>query len=468
MKKLPSNLSISSRRKFIQQVAGTAAALGFPSIVPASVFGQYAPSKRVNVGAIGVGRISRVHDMPGILQYDNARIVAVCDLDAHRVVEGKQFINDFYTKKTGKTYDGTADYANYHELLANKDIDAVVISTPDHWHALIAIDAVRAGKDVYVQKPASLTISEGRAMSNAVQSTGRILQIGSQQRSTVQFRYAAELVRNGRIGDLERVEIGLPGDPAGGEKTQMPVPAGFNYEMWLGETPDVYYTVDRVHPPQGYSRPGWLRCRQFGAGMITGWGAHHVDSAHWGMNTEFTGPIEIWGEAQFPKEGLWDVHGSFKTQAVYAPNDVSSKGVHMTISGDFANGIKFYGSKGWIFVSRGNEQVTGSDPVKKLADNTALASSDPAIIKSVIGPDEIHLYESKEQHGNWLECVISRREPISPAEMGHRACSTCLLHDMAMVLNRKLYWDPVKERFKDDQQANGMLSRPQRLPYVLS
>jgi hypothetical protein len=275
-------------------------------------------------------------------------------------------------------------------------------------------------------------------------------------------------VRNGRIGDLERVEIGLPGDPAGGDKTQMAVPAGFNYEMWLGETPDVYYTVDRVHPQQGYGRPGWLRCRQFGAGMITGWGAHHVDSAHWGMNTEFSGPIEIWGEAQFPKTGLWDVHGPFKTQAIYAPNDVSSKGVHMTISGDFANGIKFYGSKGWIFVSRGNEQVTGSDPVKKLNDNTALAASDPAIIKSVIGPDEIHLYESKEQHGNWLECVISRREPISPAEMGHRACSTCLLHDMAMVLNRKLYWDPVKERFKDDAQADGMLSRKQRAPYVLS
>ena len=187
MKKPSSKVSISSRRKFIQQAAGTAAALGFPSIVPASVFGQYAPSKRVNIGAIGVGRISRTHDMPGILQYDNARIIAVCDLDAHRVVEGKQLVNDFYTKKTGKTYDGTIGYANYHELLANKDIDAVVISTPDHWHALIAIDAVRAGKDVYVQKPASLTISEGRAMSNAVQATGRILQIGSQQRSTVQF-----------------------------------------------------------------------------------------------------------------------------------------------------------------------------------------------------------------------------------------------------------------------------------------
>jgi predicted dehydrogenase len=397
-----------------------------------------------------------------LLPYDRAKIMAVCDLDAHRVEDGKKLINDFYASKTGAPYEGVTGYANYHELLANKDIDAVVVSTPDHWHALIGVDAVRAGKDVYLQKPASLTIAEGRALSNAVQASGRILQIGSQQRSTVQFHYAAELVRNGRIGDLRRVEVGLPGDPAGGDKTPMPVPDWFNYEMWLGETPYKYYTVERVHPQTGYDRPGWLRCRQFGAGMITGWGAHHIDSAHWGMNTEYTGPVEVWGHAEFPDHGLWDVHGPFKTEAIYAPNDVSSSGVHMSVSGDYPNGIKFYGSKGWIFVSRGNEQVTKSDPVAKLNDATALASSDPNIIKSVIGPDEIHLYESKEQHGNWLDCIISRKEPISPVEMGHRACSTCLIHDMAMVLKRKLYWDPAMERFKNDDEANSMLSRPQR------
>ncbi len=457
-----------SRRSFMKTGLGAAAAMGFPAIVPASVFGQFAPSKRINIGCIGAGRISRGHDMALLLPYDRAKIMAVCDLDAHRVEDGKKLINDFYAKKTGAAYKGVTGYANYHELLANKDIDAVVVSTPDHWHALIGVDAVRAGKDVYLQKPASLTIAEGRALSNAVQASGRILQIGSQQRSTVQFRYAAELVRNGRIGDLQRVEVGLPGDPAGGDKSPAPVPEWFNYEMWLGETPYKYYTVDRVHPQSGYDRPGWLRCRQFGAGMITGWGAHHIDSAHWGMNTEYTGPVEIWGHAEFPDHGLWDVHGPFKTEAIYAPNDVSSSGVHMSVSGDFANGIKFYGSKGWIFVSRGNEQVTKSDPVAKLSDSTALASSDPAIIKSVIGPDEIHLYESNEQHGNWLDCIVSRKEPISPVEMGHRACSTCLVHDMAMVLKRKLYWDPAMERFKNDDEANSMLSRPQRSPYMLS
>ncbi len=171
-----------------------------------------------------------------------------------------------------------------------------------------------------------------------------------------------------------------------------------------------------------------------------------------GTPGEYTGPVEIWGHAEFPIHGLWDVHGPFKTEARYAPNDVSSSG-EMSVSGEYTNGIKFYGSKGWIFVSRGNEQVTASDPVARLNDATALASSDPAIIKSVIGPDEIHLYESKEQHGNWLDCIVSRKVPISPAEMGHRACSACLLHDMAMVLKRKLYWDPEMERLKNDDEV---------------
>lgn len=450
-----------SRRGFLQSTLGAAAVAGFPAIVPASVFGQYAPSKRINVEAIGVGRIARGHDLPGIWQYDQARIMAVCDLDAHRVEEAKTLVNGHYAQNSGKPYNGVTGYANYRELLANKDVDAVVISTPDHWHALIAIDAVRAGKDVYLQKPASLTIAEGRALSNAVQASGRILQIGSQQRSAVQFRYAAELVRNGRIGQLQRVEVGLPGDPAGGDKTPMPVPEGFNYEAWLGSTPYVYYTADRVHPQKGYGRPGWLRCRQFGAGMITGWGAHHIDSAHWGMDAEYTGPVEVWGHADFPDHGLWDVHGSFKTEALYA------SGVQMSISGDYPNGIKFHGSKGWIFVSRGNEQVTQSDPVAKLADAQALAASDPALLKSVIGSDEIHLYESREQHGNWLECITSRRQPVSPVEVGHRACSACLLHDMAMVLKRRLFWNPVEERFHNDDEANRLLARPQRAPYVL-
>jgi predicted dehydrogenase len=456
----------ASRRGFIKTVgkglmSSSILVSGFPAIVPASVFGPASPSNRINVGAIGNGRISRIHDLPGVWKYDNAQIMAVCDLDGKRMEDAKRLVNGYYAKKTGKTYDGVAGYVDYRELLKNKDVDAVLISTPDHWHALIAIHAVDAGKDVYLQKPASLTIAEGRALSDTVHRSGRIFQIGSQQRSTPQFRYAAELIRNGRIGQLKTVEVGLPVDPSGDEEPEMPIPKNLTYEMWLGSTPYVYYTEKRVHPQTGYSRPGWLRCEQFGAGMITGWGAHHVDSAHWAMGTEYTGPVEVSGSAEFPTKGLWDVHGKFKTEALYAD------GVRMIISDDFPNGIKFEGSEGWIFVSRGNESVTSSDPVAKLKDAQALSASDPKIITSVIGPNEIHLYESKDHHGNWLECIRTRQQPLAPVEVAHRSCSACLIHHIAMKLKRKVYWDPGKERFKHDDQANAMLSRPQRSPYII-
>ena len=448
-----------TRRNFLKM--GAAAAISFPTIVPSSVFGQKAPSNRINVGAIGVGRISRGHDLPGIWQFDQARIMAVCDLDAKRVEEGKTLVNGYYSKKTGKPYDGVTGYHDYHELLANKDIDAVVISTPDHQHAILAVDAVHAKKDVYLQKPASLTIAEGRAMSNAVMASGQILQVGSQQRSWKQFYRACELVRNGRIGEIKHVEIGLPGDPSGPDAPPMPIPSNLNYDAWLGSTPEVYYTEIRVHPQDGFSRPGWLRCEQFGAGMITGWGAHHVDTAHWGMNTEYTGPVEVWGTAEFPTHGLWNVHGKFLTHAIYA------NGVTMDISGDFPNGIKFYGTEGWIFVTR-DEMVTPTDPGgKPAAAPQPLVASDPKILDSVIGPDGVHLYKSDDQHGNWLECIKSRKAPIAPAEIGHRACSTCLIHHIAMKTRRRLYWDPVKEHFKNDDEANCMLSRPQRAPYMM-
>jgi len=451
-----------SRREFLRSSVKAGLAIGvFPSIVPASVFGKYAPSNRINIGAIGTGRISRIHDMPGVWKYDQARIIAVCDLDSKRVEAAKTLINDTYSKKTGQPYDGVKGYSDHQELLLNKDIDAVLISTPDHQHALTAIHAVKAGKDVYLQKPASLTISEGRILSNVVKGSGRIFQIGSQQRSSSQFRYAAELVRNGRIGKLTSVYVGLPGDPSGDEEKEMPVPSNLNYDAWLGSTPNVYYTEKRVHPQAGFDRPGWLRCEQFGAGMITGWGAHHIDSAHWGMDTEYTGPVEIWGHADFPAKGLWDVHGIFRTEALYA------NGVKMVVSNELPNGIKFEGTKGWIFVTRGAYRATASDPIADANGVKPLEASDPAIIRSVIGPNEIHLPVSDDHHGNWLDAVASRKPPITNVEMAHRACSACLLHHIAMKLKRKVYWDPVAEKFSNDDEANSMLSRPQRTPYII-
>ena len=452
-----------SRRRFLGTAARTGAAAslagGAPAIVPASVFGKTSPSNRINVGAIGVGRISRDHDMAETLPFDSARIMAVCDLDRRRLEDGRTFVNDFYAKQSGQSYDGVRMYDDYRELLANPDIDAVLVSTPDHWHAPIAIAAVEAGKDVYLQKPASLTIAEGRALSYAVQRTGRVLQLGSQNRSLPQHRYACELVRNGRIGELKTVEVGLAADPGGPDEPEMPVPPTFNYDMWLGSTPDVYYTEKRVHPQVGYERPGWLRCEQFGAGMITGWGAHHIDTAHWGMGAEFTGPVEVWGRAEFPTSGLWNVHGPFRTEARYAD------GVHMIVSDSIPNGIKFIGTEGWIFVNRVSG-LSGTDPKAYVGNPKALDASDRRLLESVIGPDEVHLIDSRDQHGNWLEAIRTRQLPIAPAEVGHRSCSACLLHHMAMRADRHLLWDPARERFRNDDEANSWLSRPQRHPYI--
>lgn len=452
-----------SRRTFLSDSLKATAMLAFPSIVPISVFGKNAPSNRINVAAIGTGRISRIHDMPGVWRHDYAQIMAVCDLDAKRATEGKTLVNEYYTKRDNKPFDGVKLYTDYRELLQNKDIDAVLISTPDHTHAMIGAAAARAGKHIYMQKPASLTIAEGRIISNVVQKSGVKFQIGSQQRSSDQFRYAAELVRNGRIGQLKNVYVGLPGDPPGGNLAEMPIPKNFDYDMWLASTPEVYYTEDRVHPVNGYGRPGWLRCEQFGAGMITGWGAHHIDSAHWGMGMESSGPIKIWNEkAEFATNGLWNVHGVFKTGAKYA------NGVVMTVSNEFQNGIKFEGTTGWIFVSRGDYQVTSTDPGAGTAQAKKLDASDPKLLTSVIGENEFHFTVSKEHHGNWLEAIRDNKNTIAPVEEAHRACSACLLHHIAMKLNRKLNWDPAKEQFHNDAEANAMLSRPQRKKYEVT
>ncbi len=434
------------RREFLRSsLATTAGAILVPTIVPSSVFGKGAPSNKINIGQIGCGRIARSHDMYETLPYDSARFIAVCDLDSKRLADGKKLVENFYAKKTGSTgYVNVKMYGDYHEMLIDPDIDAVIISTPDHWHSQPAIEAAIAKKDIYLQKPTSLTIAEGRLLSEIVHRQGVILQVGTQQRSSKQFRIAAELVRNGRIGKIHTVKIGLPGDPSGPEATEMPVPKNLNYDAWLGSTPEVYYTEIRVHPQNDYSRPGWLRCEQFGAGMITGWGQHHFDSAAWGMNTEYTGPVSVEAVAQFPKSGLWDVHGDFMVKAEY------ENGITMYTSGGFPNGIRYEGTEGWIFVSRGDYVASASDP---------------GILASEIAENETHLYISDNQHGNWLECIKSRKEPISPVEIGHRTCTVCLLSHIAMKIPGKLEWDPQAERFKNNDLANSMLSRPQRYPF---
>src|SRR5690554_5664540 len=449
------------RRSFLKSAAATAAGtMIFPTIVPASVMGKNAPSNKIHIGQIGVGRIARSHDMAETFKYDQAQFVAVCDVDSKRLADGKKLVDDFYAKKSGKSsYSDTKTYEDYKDLLSNKDIDAVIISTPDHQHSELAIRAALANKDIYLQKPNSLTVEEGRLLSDVVRRQNVVMQVGTQQRSSPQFRIAAELVRNGRIGKLHTVKIGLPGDPSGPEAPEMPIPSNLNYDMWLGSTPEVYYTEMRVHPQNNYGRPGWLRCEQFGAGMITGWGQHHFESAAWGMDTEYTGPVSVEAVAQFPKSGLWDVHGDFMVKAEY------ENGITMLTSGGYPNGIRYEGSEGWIFVSRGSYVASASDPVDQEKSSKALDASDPKILTSEIKENEIHLTKSNNQHGNWLECIKSRKEPISPVEIGHRACSICLISHIAMKVHDKLEWDPKLERFTNNEAANAMLKRSQRYPY---
>ncbi|MGE5295853.1 MAG: Gfo/Idh/MocA family oxidoreductase, partial [Solirubrobacterales bacterium] len=357
-----------SRRDFLRHSAAVGAAVAFPAIVPASVFGAAAPSERIAVGCIGVGRMG-TGDLTEALGIKDVQVVAVCDLDSRRVQIAQKRVDSFYAEHNpGGQYKGCAAYGDFRELLARGDIDAVQISTPDHWHTIPTIEAAKAGKDIFLQKPLSLTITEGRLVSDTVRRYGRIFQIGSQQRSDSRFRQACELVRNGRIGKLHTIKVGFGTDPGCGPQPEMPVPANLNYDMWLGPAPWAPYTEERVHPQNSLTdRPGWLRISDYGAGMITGWGSHHLDIAHWGMGTEFTGPVEIEGRAEFPKSGLWDVHGDFHIEYTYA------NGVKVIAADEkvHKNGVRFEGDKGWVFVTRG-----------------AIDAEPKSLLQETIGPGE--------------------------------------------------------------------------------
>jgi len=449
-----------TRRSFVKSSALIVAA---PAILPTSVFGRFAPSNRINLGVIGAGRIAHSTDIPEFLAFDDVQIVAVCDVDRKRMLNAKKQVEEYYAKKatgaagiseggggggaTSASFSGCTMYDDFRELIAQPHIDAVAICTPDHWHALPALVAAKAGKDIFIQKPLTLTVAEGRVVSDAVHRHGNILQVGSQQRSDKNFRHACELVRNGRIGELKRVLVGLPGDPGCGDEPEMPVPPNLNYDMWLGQTPAVPYTEKRVHPQNDYGRPGWLRIEAYGAGMITGWGTHHLDTAQWAMDTEYTGPVALQGEAAYPQGGLWNVHGPLRIEYTYA------SGVKLICADNKTHkqGVLFEGSEGWIYVKRGQ-----------------IDANPKSVLESKIGPDEIHLYKSDNHKRNFLDCIRTRRQPIAPVEVAHRSCTICLIGNIATKLDHPLEWDPAKERFRNDDEANSMLSRPERLPWRLA
>jgi myo-inositol 2-dehydrogenase / D-chiro-inositol 1-dehydrogenase len=394
-------------------------------------------------------------DIPGVLKHPQlARVVAVVDVDSRRAELARQKIERSYEKSLAQRFHVKA-HADYHEVLAREDIDAVMISTPDHWHAQPVVEAALAGKHIYVQKPLGMTIAEGRLVSDVVRARKRVLQIGSQQRSTRQFHRACELVRNGVIGRLKTIQIGLPIDPPGGDAREMAVPAALNYDAWLGCTPRAPYAEDRVHPQTNdpkklFGRPGWLRLSAYTCGMITGWGSHHVDIAHWGMGTENTGPIAVDANAAWPgADSFWDVHGKYSVKLTYA------NGVIMNISDELPNGVRFEGDEGWIWVTRGAANSTKS-----------LNASDPKLLQVPESKLKTRLHRSPnwDHHLDWLDAIRARKEAVTNAETGHRSCSACLVSWIGMKLGRPLQWDAVRERF-DDDVANHLLRRSERAPY---
>jgi predicted dehydrogenase len=413
-------------------------------VLPSSVFGAAAPSNRIAIGCIGVGRMG-LGDMGELLGRDDVQILAVCDVDAHRAEHAAKLVEDRYARRSGGgAYKGCAKHADFREVVARGDLDAVTVVTPDHWHALPAIAAAQAGKDIFIQKPLTLTIPEGRVLSDAVRRYGVVLQVGSQQRSDVKFRFACELVRSGRIGELQKVHVGFGADPFTTPEPPTPPPDWLDYDFWLGPAPYVPYVEKRIQPQQGYGRPGWLRTDDYCCGMITGWGSHHMDIAHWGMGMEHSGPVEIVGQAQYAQAGPWDVHGRFRIEYTY-PNGVK---LICADNGKVKQGVEFYGSEGRVYVRRGY-----------------LETQPQALLRSQIGPNDVRLYPSRSHKGNWLECIRSRGEPAAPVEIGHRSGSACILGYIAMKLGRKLTWDSRAERFVGDDDANRLLTRSMRAPW---
>jgi myo-inositol 2-dehydrogenase / D-chiro-inositol 1-dehydrogenase len=444
-----------NRRQFLKLASGSIAVLGFPTIIPSSVLDAGSPGNLIQLAQIGCGRIANEMDMPGILKnHQAARIVAVADFDSRRAEFARNRIEEYYEKNAGQKM-RVRTYGDYHEILARTDIDAVMISTPDHWHAQPVVEAALAGKDVYVQKPLSMTIAEGRLVSDVVRAQKRVLQIGSQQRSTSQFHRACELVRNGTIGRVKSIEIGLPIDPAGGNGGSTPIPKDFNYDAWLGCTPLMDYAEDRTHPQsedpkKRFSRPGWLRLNAYTCGMITGWGSHHVDIAHWAMGLEDSGPIAVDAKAVWPgRDSFWDVHGKYSVKLTY-PN-----GAVVQISDELPNGVKFHGDDGWIWVTRGNANSPSS-----------LSASNPRILQIPESELQIKLHQSPkwDHHLDWLSAIQTRKTAVTDAESGHRSCSACVISWIGMRLGRPLNWDADKERF-NDEEANRLLHRTERAPY---
>jgi predicted dehydrogenase len=383
------------------------------------------------MGAIGVGS-QGTGDMQGFLSKSEVQMVAVCDVDKAHRDKAKKIVDDRYGNSDCESY------LDFRELIGRGDLDAVQLALPDHWHAIPAIEAARAGLDIHGQKPLARSIREGRAICDAVHRYGRVWQTGSQQRSEWKFRRACELVRNKRIGKILKIEVGLPTGGVTDVKSVTKPPEGLDWNFWLGPAP--------YAPYRGVAHWDWRWIMDYSGGQLTDWAGHHIDIAHWGMGWDYTGPVEIEGRGNYPSEGIYNVATEYKFTCKYAD------GTLMTVANNkqLTQGAKWYGEKEWIHVNR-----------------AGLNASDEKILKEEIGPNEIRLYESRDHKQNFLDCIRSRRLTICPVEVGHRSISVGLLGEIAMLTGRKITWNPKKEQVIDDPQASALRGRSYREPWVL-
>ncbi len=450
----------TSRRDFLRTSAVGSAALMLPTYIPRTwLFGGEGtpPSRTITVAQLGCGRMG-MEDLRGTMAHDLCRIVAVCDLDANRRAAAQAEVTQFYRGKGERDVDVKA-YADFREVLARTDIDAVIVTPPDHWHALMATEAVLAGKDIYVQKPVTYDIAESIALRLVVRARNRIVQVGSQQRSSnpwQTFRMASEAVRNGRIGTLRTIRIGIGRDrPRGRPFAAHTVPAGFDYETWLGPAPQQPYMEDRVHPQTSYGRPGWITTEDFGLGMITNWGAHHIDIAQWAMGMEQSGPTQVTGRADFMRNDVFTVHEGYHVEMEYA------NGVTVILDDAYPNGLRFEGSDGWIFCARGPAQVTRSDPSAARKEK-ALDASDMRRMTEPHAANAVRWMDSTDHYRNWLESVLARRDPIAPIDQAVKSLQACATAWISMKLGRAVTWNPEDESFGSDAEANALCRRAPR------
>lgn len=434
-----------SRRRFLKRSVITMGAVCAPTIIPSSVLGKddaVAPSEKLGIGCVGLG-IRGTSNMREFMRFDDTRIVAVCDVFKSQRQKAKEIVDDYYSNND------CAAYGDFREMIARDDIDAISLATPDHWHVLIGLAAARAGKDMYFEKPVGLSLEQSQALRKAIHEHKNVFQFGTQQRSSGEFLKACELVRNQRIGELKTIYVGAPASWPIPQDPTIPVPDDLDYDMWLGPAPEAPYSYQRCRPyndKESYST--WYHIYDYCLGFIANWGVHHLDIAQWGNGSDHTTPIDVEGSGEFPKEGIanccvqWDLefHYANGVTMIYTDNQGRAK-----------QGVRFEGPKGWVYVTRG-----GIDAEPK------------SLLTDPFGKEDIRLPKSDDHYRNFLDAVKSRDATLCPVETAVHSDTICQLSNIATRLGRKLRWNPEKEQFINDEEANGMLSRPMRAPWTLN